>query len=92
MYLSLLMFVALLSLRLDGVLKTCYWGIFAPLWIWKCLVFVGAGIGLVTWWKHPANRMDPESYVHFKSMLVSTSNYLLYCVSIISSPNFMLFS
>ena len=72
-YLSLLMFVALFSLRLDGVIKTCYWGIFAPLWIWKLLVLIGAGVGSLAWWKHPSSRMDPESYIHFKSMLVSSS-------------------
>lgn len=72
-FFSLLIFIALFSLRLDGVLSTCYWSIFAPLWIWKCLVFIGAGIGLVAWWRHPLNHMDPESYIHFKSMLVSSS-------------------
>nr|CAG4637118.1 EOG090X087A [Ceriodaphnia reticulata] len=76
-YLSLLIFVALFSLRLDGVMKTCYWGIFAPLWIWKLLVLTGAGVGSLAWWKHPSSRMDPESYIHFKSMLVSSSLHLL---------------
>lgn len=77
-YLSLLIFVALFSLRLDGVLKTCYWGIFAPLWIWKLFVLIGAGIGATAWWRHPSSRNDPESYIHFKAMLVSLSNLCVY--------------
>nr|CAG4643299.1 EOG090X087A [Ilyocryptus agilis] len=76
-YLSLLVFVALLSLRLDGVIKTCYWGVFAPLWIWKLLSVIGAAVGSFTWWKRPSSRMDPESYIHFKSMLLSLSLHLL---------------
>ncbi|XP_046440062.1 transmembrane protein 185B-like [Daphnia pulex] len=76
-YLSLLIFVALLSLRLDGVLKTDYWGIFSPLWIMHGFVLFGAGIGTIAWWKHPSSHVDPESYIQFKSMLVSSSLHLL---------------
>ncbi len=76
-YLNLLIFVALFSLRLDGVVKISYWGIFAPLWIWKLIVLIGAGVGSLAWWKHPSSRMDPESFIHFKSMLVSSSEFLI---------------
>ncbi|KZS05400.1 Transmembrane protein 185A [Daphnia magna] len=76
-YLSLLIFVALLSLRFDGVTKINYWAVFSPLWIMHGMVLIGAGVGSIAWWKYPASRIDPESYIHFKSMLVSSSLHLL---------------
>lgn len=76
-YLCLLIFTALISLRLDEVIKTSYWAIFSPLWVWKLLAFVGAIVGTYAWWKKPASRMDAESYIHFKSMLLSMSLHLL---------------
>ena len=37
-YVSLLVFVGLFSLRLDGVILASFWAIFAPLWLWKLTV------------------------------------------------------
>jgi len=54
-----------------------YWIVFSPLWVWKLIAIIGAVIGGITWWKKPASRMDLESYVHFKSMLLSMSLHLL---------------
>nr|CAG4638534.1 EOG090X087A [Cyclestheria hislopi] len=76
-YISLLIFVSLLSLRLDDVLQTSYWAIFTPLWLWKFLVLLGALTGSCAWWKRPNRRVDLESYVHFKAMLLSLSLHLL---------------
>ena len=76
-YLCFLIFTALLALRLDEVIKTSYWVVFAPLWVWKVLAFVGGLIGAISWWRKPASRIDSESYVHFKSMLLSMSLHLL---------------
>nr|CAG4634868.1 EOG090X087A [Alona affinis] len=76
-YLCLLIFSSLICLRLDDVIKTSYWAIFAPLWAWKFLAFVGAAVGMYAWWRKPASRIDTESYIHFKSMLLSMSLHLL---------------
>ena len=37
-YISLLVFICLCSLRFDGIIQSSYWAIFTPLWIWKLMV------------------------------------------------------
>nr|CAG4649441.1 EOG090X087A [Scapholeberis mucronata] len=84
-FFSLLLFVALLSLRFDGVINTCYWVIFTPLWIWKIVVFFGAALGCLTRFKNHLQYIDPESYIHFKSMLVSLVLHLfLACFEVLA--------
>lgn len=76
-YISLLVFICLCSLRFDGIIQSSYWAIFTPLWIWKLMVLIGATVGICSWWKRSSSRVDLESYIHFKAMLLSLSLHLL---------------
>ncbi|CAG2162343.1 unnamed protein product [Oppiella nova] len=76
-YLCLLVFSMLFALRLDETIVISYWVVFCPLWLWKCLVIVGALIGTVVWVRNPDYRQSDSSYIHFKSMLISVSLQLL---------------
>ncbi|UJR33446.1 hypothetical protein I4U23_020891 [Adineta vaga] len=49
---SLLIFSILFALRVDGFIKTSYWLIFLPLFIWKMLVVFGACTGVFIWCKN----------------------------------------
>ncbi|XP_076027738.1 transmembrane protein 185-like [Genypterus blacodes] len=49
----LLLFSVLLSLRLDGVIQWSYWAVFAPIWLWKLLVIIGASVGTGVWAHNP---------------------------------------
>lgn len=53
------------------------WAIFAPLWIWKIIATLGAIVGAVVWCRHPHYRIEVDSYVHFKAMLISVSLHLI---------------
>nr|CAG4648008.1 EOG090X087A [Moina brachiata] len=84
-HLSILSFTILLSLRLDGYIKCSYWAIFTPLWVWKALVFLGAGSGIVAWIRRPINATEAELHIHFKSMLVTSSLHLfLICFEVLA--------
>lgn len=76
-YSSLLAFSVLFSLKLDNRLNASYWFIFLPLWIWKSLTLLGASVGIIVWLRNPEYRVSNTSYIHFKSMLISTSLQLL---------------
>ncbi|XP_015790940.1 transmembrane protein 185B [Tetranychus urticae] len=76
-YTCLLLFSILFAFRLDGTITISYWLVFMPLWIWKCLVILGAVIGSLVWIKNPEYRLSESSYIHFKSMLISLSLQLL---------------
>ncbi|RWS30111.1 hypothetical protein B4U80_01613 [Leptotrombidium deliense] len=76
-YSCLLVFTLILSLRLDGSISTSYWIVFTPLWIWKAMVIMGALIGTIVWARNPDYRLSDNSYIHFKSMLISLSLQLL---------------
>lgn len=76
-YFSLLVFTALFSLRLDHKITYSYWVIFLPLWIWKSITILGGLVGIIVWSSKPAYRASTQSYVHFKSMLISLSLQLL---------------
>ncbi|RWS00532.1 hypothetical protein B4U79_11179 [Dinothrombium tinctorium] len=76
-YSCLLVFTLVLALRLDGTINTSYWIVFTPLWIWKFMVIAGAIVGTVIWAKNPDYRLSDNSYIHFKSMLISLSLQLL---------------
>lgn len=48
-----------------------------PLWIWKALVILGSFIGTVVFLKNPQYRHENDSYIQFKSMLISLSLHLI---------------
>lgn len=77
-YTSLLVFVPLLSLRFDGTIQICYWIIFTPIWMWKLIVFVGGAVGSYSRWRKTV--VDPESAIHFKSMMLSLGVHILLLV------------
>ncbi|XP_018329122.1 transmembrane protein 185B [Agrilus planipennis] len=73
----LLIFVAFFSLRLDNHIKWSYWWIFAPIWVWKALVILGATVGSYVWWRYPHFRLEGEAYIHYKAMLISLALHLI---------------
>lgn len=76
----LLVFSLLFSLRLDDTIQWSYWVIFLPIWIWKLIVVLGAVVGSYVWFRHPQYRMEVDSYVQYKSMVMSTSMHLMLLV------------
>nr|CAG4650255.1 EOG090X087A [Sida crystallina] len=46
-YINLLIFVCLCSLRLDGFIEYSYWLVFTPLWIWKLMIELFASVNLL---------------------------------------------
>lgn len=55
-YACLLLFSVLLALRLDGIIQWSYWAVFAPIWLWKLMVIVGASVGTGVWARNPQYR------------------------------------
>lgn len=55
-YACLLLFSVLLSLRLDDKIQWSYWAVFAPIWLWKLMVIVGASVGTGVWARNPQYR------------------------------------
>lgn len=76
-YTSLLSFLILFSLRLDNYIQIKYVYIFMPLWIWKFLVILGSFVGTLVFLKNPQYRHENDSYIQFKSMLISLSLHLI---------------
>lgn len=78
------LFTCLISLRLDGVLTASYWLIFTPLWIWKSAVFFGLLTGTIAWWRLEDRKFEPESFIQYKSMVLSfVTNILLFFFEIV---------
>ncbi|CAH2041437.1 unnamed protein product, partial [Iphiclides podalirius] len=73
----LLIFTALLALKLDSTITWSYWAVFTPIWIWKFLVVLGATIGTYVWWQYPHFRLEGEAYIHYKAMLISLAIHLI---------------
>lgn len=73
----LLLFSLLFALRLDNTIEWSYWVIFLPIWIWKIFVIAGASLGSYIWWKRPQYRMEHNSHVQFKAMVICTGMHLL---------------
>lgn len=69
-------FTALLSLRLDDELDWSYWVVFSPIWVWKILVVTGALIGNIVWWKNPHYRLEGQSYIQYRALLISLGLHL----------------
>ncbi|XP_040491898.1 transmembrane protein 185A isoform X1 [Ursus maritimus] len=76
-YACLLLFSVLLALRLDGVIQWSYWAVFAPIWLWKLMVIVGASVGTGVWARNPQYRAEGETCVEFKAMLIAVGIHLL---------------
>nr|XP_057924609.1 transmembrane protein 185-like isoform X2 [Doryrhamphus excisus] len=76
-YLCLLLFSVLLSLRLDGVIHWSYWAVFTPIWLWKVLVIIGASVGTGVWAHNPQYRAEGETCVEFKAMLIAVGLHVL---------------
>ena len=55
-YTSVLFFMLLLALKLDGLITLTFWSVFSPLFIWKVLVLFGAVVGTVVWCMSPQLR------------------------------------
>ncbi|OQV13334.1 Transmembrane protein 185A [Hypsibius exemplaris] len=72
-HLSLFFFVFLFALRLDETITWNYWIVFSPIWIWKCLVFLGAVVGTVVWFKCPQTRRDNEGVTQFRAMWLTVT-------------------
>ncbi|XP_032518233.1 transmembrane protein 185A isoform X2 [Danaus plexippus] len=73
----LLIFTALLALKLDNTISWSYWAVFTPIWIWKFLVVLGATVGTYVWWQYPHFRLEGEAYIHYKAMLISLAIHLI---------------
>ncbi|XP_045499978.1 transmembrane protein 185A isoform X2 [Colias croceus] len=73
----LLIFTALLALKLDNTITWSYWAVFTPIWIWKFLVVLGATVGTYVWWQYPHFRLEGEAYIHYKAMLISLAIHLI---------------
>ncbi|XP_039756912.1 transmembrane protein 185A isoform X2 [Pararge aegeria] len=73
----LLVFTALLALKLDNTITWSYWAVFTPIWIWKFLVVLGATVGTYVWWQYPHFRLEGEAYIHYKAMLISLAIHLI---------------
>ncbi|XP_063385206.1 transmembrane protein 185B isoform X1 [Cydia fagiglandana] len=73
----LLVFTALLALKLDGAITWSYWAVFTPIWVWKFLVVLGATVGTYVWWQYPHFRLEGEAYIHYKAMLISLAIHLI---------------
>ncbi|XP_066089278.1 transmembrane protein 185B isoform X2 [Saccopteryx bilineata] len=76
-YACLLLFSVLLPLRLDGIIQWSCWAVFSPIWLWKLLVIVGALVGAGVWARNPRYRMEGETCVEFKAMLIAVGIHLL---------------
>ncbi|KAL6490759.1 hypothetical protein MHYP_G00011040 [Metynnis hypsauchen] len=76
-YASLLLFSVLLALRLDGVIQWSYWAVFAPIWLWKFMVIIGATVGTGVWAHNPRYRAEGETCVEFKAMLIAVGIHIL---------------
>ncbi|KAG8144621.1 hypothetical protein E2320_013095 [Naja naja] len=76
-YACLLLFSILLSLRLDDKIEWSYWAVFAPIWLWKLMVIVGASVGTGVWARNPQYRAEGETCVEFKAMLIAVGIHLL---------------
>ncbi|CAK9291863.1 unnamed protein product [Gordionus sp. m RMFG-2023] len=76
-YLSLVIFIYLLALRLDEEIFWNYWYVFMPLWIYNIIVVIGALIGSAVWWSNPRYRLDIESYIQYKAMILTFALHLL---------------
>ncbi|KAK3869027.1 hypothetical protein Pcinc_025636 [Petrolisthes cinctipes] len=69
-------FTALLALRLDGELDWSYWAVFSPIWVWKALVVLGALVGNIVWLKNPQYRLEGQSYIQYRALLISLGLHL----------------
>ncbi|XP_071531508.1 transmembrane protein 185B-like isoform X3 [Panulirus ornatus] len=69
-------FTALLALRFDNELDWSFWVVFSPIWVWKALVVVGALIGNIVWWKNPHYRLEGQSYIQYRALLISLGLHL----------------
>ncbi|KAE8584444.1 hypothetical protein XENTR_v10020969 [Xenopus tropicalis] len=76
-YACLLLFSVLLALRLDNIIQWSYWAVFAPIWLWKLMVIVGASVGTGVWARNPQYRAEGETCVEFKAMLIAVGIHLL---------------
>lgn len=76
----LLIFSCLFSLRLDSTIEWSYWVVFLPIWVWKFFVIVGAIVGSYVWFRHPQYRLEGNSFVEFKAMIMATSMHLMLLV------------
>ncbi|XP_055308638.1 transmembrane protein 185B isoform X2 [Sitodiplosis mosellana] len=70
----LFVFAILFTLRIDD---WPYWAVFMPIWIWKSIVALGAVFGTFVWLRHPNYRIEGDSYIHYKAMLISFSLHLI---------------
>lgn len=73
----LLIFTAILALKLDDAITWSYWVVFTPIWVWKVIVVSGAAVGTFVWWRHPHFRLEGEAYIHYKAMLISLALHLI---------------
>jgi len=51
--------------------------VFAPIWLWKIMVILGAMVGTVVWFFHPHYRIEGEAYVQYKAMIITLALHLL---------------
>lgn len=73
----LLVFSLLFALRLDKTIEWSYWVVFLPIWLWKLAVVCGSTVGSYVWWKNPHYRLEGDSYVQYKAMVMCTGLHLL---------------
>ncbi|XP_064636803.1 transmembrane protein 185B-like isoform X2 [Lineus longissimus] len=75
-YFCLLLVSLLFALRLDNIIQWSYWVIFFPIWVWNLLVVSGCIVGSYIWWKNPSYRLEGDSYIQYKAMIISTGMIL----------------
>ncbi|MFH4982399.1 hypothetical protein AB6A40_009108 [Gnathostoma spinigerum] len=76
-YCSLLVFVSLFALRLDGILNAHYLVVFFPLWISEGLVFIGAVIAFISYLFSPPSPSDVSLRYDFYAMIMCTCEHVL---------------
>ncbi|CAD6192733.1 unnamed protein product [Caenorhabditis auriculariae] len=79
LYLSLLLFVILVSLKLDNRVGFSYAFVFAPLWSCNLLVFAGAIIGACSFCAKPPSRNEIALRVDFAAMLLTAVEHVFLC-------------
>ncbi|CAI4229488.1 unnamed protein product [Auanema sp. JU1783] len=84
LYLSLLIFVVQLSLKLDEKLIVNYAIVFLPLWICHFIVFMGAFTGITSYVRKPPSSNDSVMQNEFVSMILTTIEHMfLLCFEIL---------
>ncbi|XP_065884380.1 transmembrane protein 185B-like [Dysidea avara] len=71
-YVCLLIFSLLLSLRLDEIITWNYGAVFFSIWLWNAIWIAGLIVGIITFIRKRELREDEDQRIHFKAIIVSS--------------------